>query len=148
MQWAELHREFVPFQSAKEALTEQLVLNHPSADFCTVQSEDANEADPYLALCRKRLWSSPQWLAPAAWKEHADNVFPSSPSDGNANGRGIPAEVRREVWRLDNGQCARCGSRERLEFDHIVPFSKGGSSTARNIELLCEACNRRKAAEV
>ncbi len=60
----------------------------------------------------------------------------------------IPEQVRIEVWRRDSGQCARCGNRERLEYDHIVPISKGGSNTARNIELLCEACNRSKGANI
>jgi 5-methylcytosine-specific restriction endonuclease McrA len=41
-----------------------------------------------------------------------------------------------------------CGSRERLEFDHIIPVSEGGFNTARNIELRCETCNRRKAAKI
>lgn len=57
---------------------------------------------------------------------------------------GIPAEVRREVWRRDGGKCVQCGSRENLEYDHIIPVSKGGSNTVRNIELLCETCNRAK----
>lgn len=56
----------------------------------------------------------------------------------------ISEEVRIEVWRRDQGKCARCGSRENLEYDHIVPVSKGGSNTARNIELLCQNCNRAK----
>ncbi|MBA7512847.1 hypothetical protein ES705_04856 [subsurface metagenome] len=56
----------------------------------------------------------------------------------------IPEEVRIAVWRRDGGKCARCGSREKLEYDHIIPISKGGSNTARNIELLCESCNRKK----
>ena len=56
----------------------------------------------------------------------------------------LSSDVRREVWRRDQGRCARCGSREKLEYDHIIPVSKGGSNTARNIELLCEACNRSK----
>ena len=56
----------------------------------------------------------------------------------------IPESVRIEVWRRDGGKCARCGSRENLEYDHIVPVSKGGGNTARNIELLCEKCNRGK----
>jgi len=60
----------------------------------------------------------------------------------------IPENVRVEVWRRDGGKCARCGSRERLEYDHIVPVSKGGSNTARNIELLCEKCNRSKSNNV
>jgi len=60
----------------------------------------------------------------------------------------IPESVRTEVWRRDGGKCARCGSREKLEYDHIVPISKGGSNTARNIELLCEKCNRSKSNNV
>jgi holliday junction DNA helicase RuvB len=57
---------------------------------------------------------------------------------------GIPPDVRREVWRRDGGKCVKCGSRERLEYDHIIPVTRGGSNTARNIELLCETCNRAK----
>ena len=58
----------------------------------------------------------------------------------------IPEVVRHEVWRRDQGRCVRCGSQQRLEFDHVIPLSKGGSSTARNIQLLCEPCNRTKGA--
>jgi len=60
----------------------------------------------------------------------------------------IPTEVKREVWRRDEGRCTKCGSRERLEFDHIIPVIKGGSNTVRNIELLCESCNREKSAKI
>jgi hypothetical protein len=60
----------------------------------------------------------------------------------------IPKSVMREVWQRDNGQCVECGRRENLEFDHIIPFSRGGSSTARNLQLLCEACNRTKASKI
>jgi len=60
----------------------------------------------------------------------------------------IPERVRIEVWRRDDGKCAKCGSRERLEYDHIIPISKGGGNTARNIELLCEKCNRSKGAKI
>lgn len=60
----------------------------------------------------------------------------------------IPENVRIEVWRRDGGKCARCGGREKLEYDHIVPISKGGSNTVRNIELLCEKHNRSKSNNV
>jgi len=60
----------------------------------------------------------------------------------------IPENVRLFVWRRDKGQCVRCGSRERLEFDHIIPVIAGGSNTERNIQLLCESCNRSKGATV
>jgi hypothetical protein len=60
----------------------------------------------------------------------------------------IEEEVRVFVWRRDQGRCAKCGSRNKLEYDHIIPLSKGGGNSARNIELLCETCNRLKSANV
>lgn len=59
-------------------------------------------------------------------------------------GRIISQEVKDLVWNRDGGKCAQCSSNARLEFDHIIPFSKGGSNTYRNIQLLCEECNRKK----
>ena len=56
----------------------------------------------------------------------------------------IPEDVRIAVWRRDQGKCVQCDSNESLEYDHIIPVSKGGSDTVRNIQLLCETCNRKK----
>jgi hypothetical protein len=60
----------------------------------------------------------------------------------------IPEKVRIKVWRRDGGKCARCGERQRLEYDHIVPVAKGGGNTERNVELLCEKCNRSKGSRI
>ena len=60
------------------------------------------------------------------------------------NRRPIPQDVKDAVWRRDEGRCVQCGSNENLEFDHIIPISKGGANTYRNIQLLCEPCNRSK----
>ena len=56
----------------------------------------------------------------------------------------IPESVRLFVWQRDEGKCVKCGSQERLEFDHIIPVAEGGGNTARNVQLLCEPCNREK----
>ena len=56
----------------------------------------------------------------------------------------IPEDVRLFVWQRDEGRCIKCGNNERLEYDHIIPVVEGGSNTARNIQLLCETCNRQK----
>lgn len=60
----------------------------------------------------------------------------------------IAESVRIYVWQRDGGKCVECGRRDALEFDHIIPVSEGGSSTERNIQLLCLRCNRTKGAKV
>lgn len=60
----------------------------------------------------------------------------------------IPDDVKLFVWQRDGGRCVKCGSQEKLEYDHIIPLAKGGSNTARNIQLLCENCNRSKGANL
>ena len=56
----------------------------------------------------------------------------------------IPESTRTEVWRRDNGKCAACNSKHNLQFDHIIPVSKGGSTSAKNLQLLCKTCNLNK----
>ncbi|OHA58236.1 MAG: hypothetical protein A2571_03185 [Candidatus Vogelbacteria bacterium RIFOXYD1_FULL_44_32] len=56
----------------------------------------------------------------------------------------IPDDVRLFVWQRDEGKCIKCGTKEKLEFDHIIPVVAGGANTQRNIQLLCELCNRTK----
>lgn len=68
--------------------------------------------------------------------------------DGRGTRERIPDDVQIFVWRRDSGKCVKCGSTQNLEFDHIIPLSKGGSNTARNIQLLCESCNRSKGASI
>jgi len=77
-----------------------------------------------------------------------DYMPPSWVAADGSRPRYIPSSVRLAVWRRDMGRCVECGSQERLEYDHIIPLAKGGSSTERNIQLLCEACNRAKAAAI
>ena len=57
----------------------------------------------------------------------------------------IPAKIKLEVWKRDKGRCVKCGSKDNLHFDHIIPYSKGGSSLiAENIQLLCARHNLEK----
>jgi 5-methylcytosine-specific restriction endonuclease McrA len=50
-----------------------------------------------------------------------------------------------EVWKRDGGRCRLCDAADELHFDHIVPFSRGGTSlTADNVQLLCARHNLRK----
>jgi hypothetical protein len=59
--------------------------------------------------------------------------------------RMIPTSVKLEVWQRDKGVCIECGSSTNLHFDHILPFSKGGTSLkSENIQLLCAKHNLKK----
>lgn len=60
----------------------------------------------------------------------------------------VPDNVRLFVWQRDQGKCVKCGSSEKLEFDHVIPIAKGGNNTERNIQLLCESCNRSKGTSI
>lgn len=59
--------------------------------------------------------------------------------------RVIPSAVKLEVWKRDKGSCVKCGSKQNLHFDHIIPYSQGGSSKdAKNIQILCSKHNLAK----
>ena len=70
---------------------------------------------------------------------------------GKAGARHVAAAVKREVWRRDEGRCAFRGERGRcaetgfLEFHHVLPYARGGATTAENLELRCRAHNRYEA---
>ena len=59
--------------------------------------------------------------------------------------RAIPKAIRRAVFARDNYQCVHCGAQKALTLDHIFPFSKGGSNDLENLQVLCKACNFKKA---
>lgn len=61
----------------------------------------------------------------------------------------IPSMIKLDVWKRDKGIYVKCGSKDNLHFDHIIPFSKGGSSLlAKNIQLLCARHNLEKSAKI
>jgi 5-methylcytosine-specific restriction endonuclease McrA len=66
---------------------------------------------------------------------------------GERHRRIIPQDVKIAVSARDGGRCRKCGSSEKLHFDHVIPVSKGGANTVANIQLLCGVCNRAKGAK-
>lgn len=55
------------------------------------------------------------------------------------------AIIRSSVFKRDDFTCAYCGERGgRLECDHVIPVSRGGSSEPSNLTTACFACNRSK----
>jgi hypothetical protein len=67
--------------------------------------------------------------------------------EGRRTSRTIPREVMLQVVRRDGPACRMCRRNVRdneVEFDHIIPHSKGGPTTTENLRLLCRDCNRKK----
>jgi hypothetical protein len=58
--------------------------------------------------------------------------------------RYVSETTKKIVFSRDGGICQCCGSSVNLEYDHITPFSCGGTSVPSNIQLLCMRCNRSK----
>ncbi len=59
--------------------------------------------------------------------------------------RMIPTAIKLAVWKRDQGACVKCGKKDNLHFDHLIPYSRGGSSLlAENIQLLCARHNLEK----
>jgi hypothetical protein len=75
-----------------------------------------------------------------------EDAVPGAPS--------ISAAVRREAWKRDGGCCSWpldgggvCGSRLRLQLDHVVPRVEGGLPVLSNVRVLCEVHNKLAARE-
>ncbi len=73
----------------------------------------------------------------------------------HANARHVPRAVVRAVSERDGGQCAfkspdgrRCTERMNLEFDHVIPFARGGQTTVANVRQLCPVHNQHEAERV
>jgi len=59
----------------------------------------------------------------------------------------VRADVRYQVLAAANGRCALCGahsSERRIEVDHIIPRSRGGTNDLSNLQALCDECDRGK----
>lgn len=68
-------------------------------------------------------------------------------SEKRRKGRYISFKTKIRVVRRDNHTCQECSKHlkdDEVEFDHIIPVSKGGSSEEHNIRLTCYDCNRDK----
>ncbi len=124
------------FLAKLDAARDALSHSHPGA-----RNEVVLEAGLDLLLARHR-------------KRRGIGAKPARSGREAAPGR-IPAEVKREVWARDGGSCrwpldggGVCGSTLRLEFDHVVPRGRGGSSEAANVRLLCRFHNQLTARQV
>lgn len=56
--------------------------------------------------------------------------------------------IRNAVCERDGWRCLWCGKAGRLEVDHIVPRSQGGTDDPANLRTLCRKCHGKRHAKV
>jgi 5-methylcytosine-specific restriction endonuclease McrA len=140
MQFSIGEEAYVSFRRVQELLRREIPSGDPGAIF-----------ERAIELLRERVEKAKLAAAirprTAAIRPGTDKVHKSAlPS------RHVPREVKRAVWRRDDGQCAfesqrgkRCSERVFLEFHHIHPYARQGSSTVTNISLRCRRHNQYEA---
>ncbi|WP_431861427.1 HNH endonuclease [Azospirillum sp.] len=58
-------------------------------------------------------------------------------------------QVRRAILIRDDYTCQYCGARsDKMECDHVVPVSRGGSNDPENLVAACYDCNRSKGSKL
>jgi 5-methylcytosine-specific restriction endonuclease McrA len=67
-------------------------------------------------------------------------------AEKGADGKFYPEDILR-IFDMQKGKCGICSTKKTIEMmhiDHIKPLSKGGSNWPKNLQLLCEKCNKKK----
>lgn len=71
-----------------------------------------------------------------------------------ATRKAISITLREQVFKRDRYQCRNCEAspltdkKVKLEVDHIVPVSRGGTNDPHNLQTLCRNCNHLKSASL
>lgn len=102
----------------------------------------AYHVDPDKGRARTKAWRA---LNPEGVRAHAMTRLVRK---RNIGGRYTADDVR-SLMMLQKGRCVncKCDIRKKYHVDHVVPLSKGGENTARNLQLLCVKCNLSKHAQ-
>ncbi len=71
-------------------------------------------------------------------------------ADKHLNIRTFSPQQKQRVYEKQEGICPHCKEHfelDRMEADHITPWSLGGKTEETNCQMLCKDCNRRKGAK-
>ncbi len=128
--------EFEKFNQELEQLLEEERYDD-AIEYCEKFGRDWFEHYRSLTAELTEIWYQPSGKLESIKEQMKQRRAPKA-------SRHITQAVKDSVWRRDKGICTQCGSNRNLEFDHIIPYSKKGSNTYRNIQILCQDCNRKK----
>jgi 5-methylcytosine-specific restriction endonuclease McrA len=115
--------------------------------------------EPFMPHARSRgsgwiVLDSPEqlqeWLIPSA--EPYIDMAPRERTGPSSAKRTITPSQRFKLFHRDNFRCTYCGASPVkdpdviLEVDHVIPWSRGGTTTLDNLRTACKDCNRGKSA--
>jgi 5-methylcytosine-specific restriction endonuclease McrA len=101
----------------------------------SVESLSYEQRADLVVLCEKKLGEFIKRRGMATWDYRLIETDP------------LPGDIRYRVLASAGGRCALCGAtskERRIEVDHVVPRSKGGTNEISNLQALCDECNRGK----
>lgn len=135
-------------------LTEYWESRQPSFYGMTVYLQDEEWLDEPIepaARSRRESWviiATPEeevaWLAPGV---AGTESTPAKRAKGRT--RTVSPKLRFTVLRRDGFTCTYCGRQPpavRLQVDHVIPWSRGGSNHISNLRTACAECNVGKGA--
>ena len=99
----------------------------------------------YLANKERMRESSRRWTE--SNRERARHYCQTWSARRRGNGGSHTIEEWRDLCVRHGHRCAYCGAQKRLERDHVVPLSRGGTNSIDNILPACRSCNARKNAK-
>ncbi len=103
---------------------------------------NAQEREVALLMAKKEILRS--HVSTAKLRSEVAALEAIASRDHYPSRKPISDTVKRAVWVRDQGRCVGCGSTTDLQFDHIIPYSKGGGDSEQNLQILCGTCNRSK----
>jgi RNase P subunit RPR2 len=93
-------------------------------------------------IARRRLYSD---LGCSSLFDYCTKELKYSPAQAYRRIDAMRVSIRLPQIKKAQGKCQKCGSTHNLEFEHRVPFARGGTNDISNIQLYCKNCNTRKA---
>lgn len=118
---------------------------------------DTEEPDGYnirCKVCRSEIKKAQYWLNRERERDRAHRWYQENSFGAKQRSRVnhysgefvslLDEETWLEILELHGFRCARCETAERVQIDHIVPLSRGGTDHPFNVQPLCIVCNTSK----
>lgn len=149
-----LNLEFRPLLSKNQSLDEPHFIE-PASTFVFYSGTlfafdpppaNAQEREIALLMAKKKVLSEGASTARLRSEVAALETIPSR--EHRPSRKLIPDAIKSAVWIRDQGCCVVCGSTNDLQFDHVIPYSKGGGDSEQNLQIMCGDCNRAKSARI